>query len=321
MLPFVFYLNKKDNLPFYSAGKELHTVEYDRGWVEYLLETSDLYFIRLTTELIQQYNYIATLWIETAWIDQIPKHLSVIKQLSNTRLDTPFSLPLFADWRKGPIFTCGSNRFTAEILCGTGPNQIPVFFQTEKGKRPPELSQAIAITSTEQAESIAQMQDIDYRLAFDRNVNPSVMNSVLRNSVYEADAEYKTFEEDGKVIVNFWNKFIQDKKINITVTCNENSKKYIKFNPHIWNVNFVFKQMAGFSFGEILSKFNQPDNQYLNLYVYDLCEEFNLAYLLPWTTTNSVWYHSVNKKINLFDTSRGAATACWPIVPMGNFVK
>jgi len=321
MLPLVFYLSKPDNLPFYKTGKELHTVEYDRGWIEYLLQTSDLYFVKMTESLIKKYQHVAMHWIESTWLNQNQKHLALLKQLSNTRLEQPFDLPLFTDWRRGEIFTCGNTRFTAEILCGTLADQIPLFIQTEKGSTPEQLVDAQRITSTAQAEEVSGIQNIDYRLTFESCAQPVVITSVLRNSVYETDSDYSTFEENGQFIVNFWQKFMHDGRINITVTCNESSVKFINFNPDIWNVNFVFEKMSGFSFGEILSKFNRPDNQNLNLYVYEPAHPFNLSYLLPWTTTNSVWYHTLNKKIHLFDTSRGAATACWPIVAMGNFVK
>jgi hypothetical protein len=321
MLPSVYYLSNSDRSPIYGAGKELHTIEYNRGWVEYLLQTSDLYFVKMTDSLIKKYQPVATRWIELAWHNQNQKHLALLKQLANVRLEQPFNLPLFTDWRQGEIFTCGNTRFTAEIICGTCANQIPLFVQTKKGVVPDQSVDMECITSTLQAETLSNIQNTDYKLSFAQSAQPVVINSILKNSVYETDPDYSTFEENGHFIMDFWKKFIHDGRINITVTCNKNSVQFIKFNPDIWNVNFVFKEMSGFSFGEILSKFNRPDNQDLNLYVYDPLTLFDLAYLLPWTTSNSVWYHTVNKKIHLFDTSRGSATACWPIVPMGNFVN
>jgi hypothetical protein len=320
-LPKVFYLSKKDNLPNYYAGKELHTVEYDRGWIEYLLQTSDVYFLKLNNRLRADYHPTAKLWLETAWFNQDCKHLSLMNQLINIRLEQPFDLPLFTDWRNGRVFSCGNSRFTAEILCGTEPEQIPVFFQVAPGHRPKELETAIPVTSTRQAEQLSNIVDTEYRLAFDQSSQPVVISSILRNTIYEADSNYSTFEENGQFILNFWKKFVSDGRINITVTSNSVSQKLVHFNTAIWNVNFIQADMEGFSFGEILDKFNQPNDGRLNLYVYDITEPFDLCYLLPWTTTNRVWCHTLNKKVNLFDTTRGAATACWPIVAMGNFVK
>lgn len=321
-LPFVYYLNKKNNPPHYYAGKELHTVEYDRGWVEYLTQSCDLYFTKLNQDLLDRYRYNAVSYIETLWDQQKNKHYSLLNQLANTRIEKPFDLPLFADWRQGSNFTCGSTRFTAEILCGTPSDQIPVFFQTNKGQRPVELDSAIPVLSTAQAEELSGISDCEYRLTFAQSRTPTVMATVLRNTIYEADSDYSTFEENGVFISNFWKKFTQDGKINLVITCHKNTKDLIEFSPHMWNVQFELKEMHGFSFGEVLAKFNQPNpDSQLNLFVYDIKNTFNLAYLLPWVTTNSVWYHTLNKKINLFDTTRGSATACWPIVSMGNFVQ
>jgi len=321
-LPFVFYLNKKDNPPHYHAGKELHTVEYDRGWVEHLLQSCDLYFTRLNQTLLERYRHNAVSYIETLWREQKNKHYSLLNQLANTRIEKPFDLPLFADWRQGINFTCGSSRFTAEILCGTTADQVPVFFQTHKGQRPAELDSAITVLSTAQAEDISGISNCEYRLNFNQSRTPNVISTIVRNTIYETDSDYSTFEENGIFISNFWKKFASDGKINLVITCNQTTKDLIEFNSNMWNVQFEIKEMHGFSFGEVLAAFSQPnvDNR-LNLFVYDIKNSFNLAYLLPWVNVNSVWYHTLNKKVNLFDTTRGPATACWPIVSMGNFVE
>lgn len=322
VLPRVTYLSKRDNPPHYYAGKELHTVEFDRGWVEYLLETSDLYFARLDHELMTRYHYNATAYIQNIWQNKSLKHFSLLNQLANIRMQKPFDLPLFADLRSGYNFSCGSSRFTAEILCGTETGQIPVFFQTNKGDRPSQLGSAVAITSTQQAEEISSIDQYEFRMSMSRSKTPTVIGTVLRNTIYEADPDYSTFTEHGKFIVDFWEKFTHDGLINITITCNQNVIPLIKYNENLWNVKFNFGEMHGFSFSEILGKFNEPNpNNELNLFVYDIAQPFSLEYLMPWTTTNSVWYHTLNKKINLFDTTRGPATSCWPIVAMGNFVK
>lgn len=322
VLPRVTYLSKKDNPPNYYAGKELHTVEFDRGWVEYLLETSDLYFVRLDDGLLDQFRHNAWDYIQNIWQDQSVKHFSLLNQLANIRIKQPFDLPLFVDLRAGPVFTCGCTRFVAEILCGSQADQIPVFFQTAKGVRPPELETAIAVTTTHQAEEISGMDQCEFIMNMSQSLTPTVIGTVLRNTIYEADSDYSTFEEQGHFIVNFWKKFTHDNRINLTITCNPNVRSLIHYHENFWNVKFNFSDIHGFSFSEILGKFNEPNpNNELNLFVYDITQPFNLEYLLPWTTTNSVWYHTLNKKINLFDTTRGAATSCWPIVCMGNFVK
>jgi hypothetical protein len=322
LLPRVTYLSKNSNQPFYSSEKELHIVEYDRGWVEYLLQESDIYFVRLDQALLDFYHCQAIDWIETAWRDQNPRYFSLLNKLCHHRMEKPFDLPLFADWKQGPVLSCGNTRFTAEIVCGASPNSVPVFVQVPKGTpTPAALSQATAITSTAQAETLAGMEQVEYKLNFSQTDQPVVITSILRNTVFEADSGYSTFEDDGNFILEFWKKFTRNGRINITVSCNPETQRHVDFNPDIWNVKFNFMPMLGFSFGEILAKFGKPDNDELNLYIYDIEKSFNLCYLLPWANINSVWYHTQNKKINLFETTRGGATACWPIVMMGNFVK
>lgn len=320
--PRVFYLNKQDNLPFYCAGKELHTVEYNRGWVEYLSQSSDIYFTYLNQNLFQKFHQNPTQWIAAAWADQNLGHLSLLKQLCNTRLEKKFDLPLFADYNNEcTTITCGNTRFTAEVLCGTEPDQIPVFFQTVKNHHFSELDQAFRITSTEQAEILVGIDKLDYKISFLQSDQPCVINSVLRNTIYDSNSEYETFASDGQFIVDFWNKYVIDDKINLTITCDPDTVKFVEFDPKIWNVKYNLQKMHGFSFSDILNEFHHSTTNGLNLYVYDIKNKFNLLYLLPWTSSNSVWYHTLNQKVNLFDTSRGPATACWPIVSMGNFVK
>jgi len=325
-IPSVLYLNKKDKLPYYQGGKELHIIEYDRGWVEYLLPTSDLYFCKLDQLHLKHFGSNANSANRFAWelivTDEDPargKHqLAVVRHLVDVRSKQPFDLPLFVDWNIPSQFSCGNNRFTAEMLCGTGANVIPAFFLTEKGQQPKELEHATPIYSTQQAEQISNIEHIDYRLSLSQELRPRVTSTCLREARYE-DQNY--FDDDGQLIADFWKRFLTNNKIAVQITCNENVKDLINFNETFWEVDFNFAPMLGFNFGEILAQFNKPNYRGLNLYVYDIQEPFNLSYLWPFGYEHNAWYHTLNKKIQLFDTTRGPSSACWPIVAMPDFVK
>lgn len=319
--PTVYYLHKNDNLLNYTEGKELHTIEYDRGWVEYLLDTSDIYFQpRLTETQYQNFLLEASLFIKTYYTSKDYNIMSLLKHLATERMEHPFSLPLFTDTRQGNIFSCGTTRFTANVLCGSGLEDMPVVFQTEKNAGPPSTI-AQKITNTDQLHELANLAQYNFTLMFTQGANPKVMGSVLRNTIYEKDSAKDPFNENGKFIFDFWSKFTHNGLINVTVSCNEETQKLISFDPEIWNVTWTELEHNGFGFGQILGKFGEANTPNLNLYVYNISTPFPLEYLLPWGHSNHVWFHTLNKQVHLFDTTRGPATACWPIVAMGNFVK
>lgn len=320
-LPKVFYLHKHDNLPCYSAGKELHTVEYHRGWVEYLLDTCDIYFQPgLTKKQYQNFLSTVTVSIKDYYHNKDYRIMSFLKQLALERMEHPFSLPLFADVRHGSIITCGSSRFAACVLNGIDPSDIPMVFQTNKNNaKPSELAQYI--NSTNQLHSLSGIEKFDFILDFSRTSQPTVTSSVLRNTVHESDPNRDTFKEHGEFIFKFWENFTCNGLIDLTISCNDTTRKLIKFDPEIWNITWRQLDHNGFGFGEILEKFAEKKTSGLNLYVYNISGPLHLEYLLPWGDSNSVWFHTLNKQVHLFETTRGAATACWPIKVMGNFVK
>lgn len=325
LFPWVRYRNKKHNLPHYQTEKELITIEYDRGWVEHALQTSDIYFYRMDQAMLNERRTMASVLLRECWTGVLEQErgspgqaqIALIKHLTDIRSQKPFDMPLFVDWSEKERFTCGTNRFAAEMLCGTGADMIPVFFFTEKGPRPEELSRATAINSTHQAELISGMHKVDYHLGFSQKARPLVVNTVI-NDKY---TDVRNFDEEGVPIFEFWEKFKSEGKINLRIHCNQQIKELIRFNTDVWQVDFEFAPMLGFSFGEILAQFNKPNYRGLNLYVYDITEPLYLTYLLPFGHANNVWYHTLNKKIQLVDLTRGPASACWPIVAMTDFVK
>jgi hypothetical protein len=320
--PKIFYLQKLDNPPLYNAGKELHTVEYHRGWIEYLNETSDVYYSSGLTE--QQYRLflpVALDWILKQYRNKDYKSLGLLKQLLSERLEQPFAMPMMSDLRIGNRFSCGTTRFTASVLCGVDPAEIPVVFQVNKNQTDSRLGSAQLVSSTAQINQLADLEDKEFTLSFSQDSNPVVLSSTLRNSVYEEFPTLDTFKDYGNNILNFWNRYTTDNRINIVISCDNATKSLIKFSEDIWNAEFCNLEHTGFGFGQILEKFGKPGPGQLNLYVYNIEEEFNLEYLIPWTHPNNVWFHTLNKKVHLFDTTRGPNSACWPIVAIGNFVK
>jgi hypothetical protein len=318
----VYYLQKLDNPPHYYSGQELHTIEYNRGWVEYLLDTSDVYYSAgLTREQYQKFLPVAVDFIINYYTHGDYRIISLLKHLAQSRLTAPFELPLFSDLRQGQSFSCGSTRFTASVLCGVDPEQIPVIFQTEKNIADHRVGQAIPVTSTAQLNQLADLAHKEFSLSFSQESHPQVLSSILRNTIHEGDPERNTFQEDGIDIFKFWQRYQENGRIKLTVSCSPHTRSLISFDPLVWDVTFVDYQHQGFNFGEILSKFGEKGPGQLNLYVYNITESFHLEYLIPWTNSNTVWYHTLNKKVHLFDTSRGSSSACWPIVAIGNFVK
>lgn len=317
----IYYLNKVDNSPLYTKSKELHKIEFARGWVEYLLETSDIYFQFGLTEPQYQHFLPAVLdKIKSFYLDQDVKLMSLLRHLVIERMDHKFSLPLFVDHRQGNIITCGNLRFSANVLAGVLPSEMPTVIQTEKNSlQPSELSHLI--TGTDQLDELSGIDQYEFLLDFSQGSHPVVLSSVLTNSIYYKDPTSESFSSDGLKIFEFWNKFTQDGLINLTVSCNVATRDLIKFDPKIWNVTYSQLEHNGFGFGQILEKFAEQKTPGLNLYVYNISEPLYLEYLLPWGHSNIVWSHTLNKQVHLFETTRGAATACWPIQAMGNFVK
>jgi hypothetical protein len=320
--PLVRYLQKLDNPPFYNAGKELITVEYDRGWIEYLSDTSDVYYTHgLTYQQYQMFLPVVPHYLSAAYHLREHSKIGLIKKLTKERLEYPFSMPLFADLRIGYVFSCGSSRFTALVLCGIEPEEIPVVFQADKNQKDSRVGNAQLMSSTDQIDQVANLHDKQFILTFTKTLLPAVEGSVLRNSIYESPNVLEVFDEDGKCAFDFWDKFTTNDRININIKCSNSTKSLIKFNEDIWNVTFSELENHSFAFGEILAKFGLKEPGQLNLFVYDITDEFHLEYLIPWTHPNNVWYHTLNKKVHLVDTTRGPNSATWPIVAMGNFVK
>ena len=320
--PKVFYIQKLDNPPLYNAGKELCTVEYDRGWVEYLNETSDIYY----SPGLSQFHYQSILpsavrYIKDFYQTQSTSNLGLLYRLLAERLEHPFAIPIiiYSDFNLFNI-TCGTVRFTALVLCGVDPASIPAIFQVEKNQTITDLNQTHLISSTAHINQVAELENKELIISFSSTPIPRILNTTLRNTMYDS-ANANTFDMDGNGIINFWKQFTTDNRINIVVSSDASIRKLIKFSENIWNVKFQPLEPDAHSLAKMFEKFNDPENKQLNLYVSDITEEFNLEYLIPWTTPKSVWYHTLNKKIHLFSTLKGPNSAQWPIVAMGNFVK
>jgi len=319
----VYYLQKLDNPPYYNAGQELHTIEYHRGWVEYLNTTSNIYYANgLQSELYQQLINYAVEKLTRSYLLKDSAVLGLIHQLSLVRLEQPFELPM-SIWIHStgcPEIACGATRFTASVICGVDPATMPVIFQVNKNQDSDMLNYAQLITNTAEINCVAGLKDKEFTMAFTQTAVPHIMNMALRNTPYDIQAQSNIFEMTGNYIIDFWNQFVTNGKINLIVSCSDSTRQLIKFSKDIWNVEFCELDHKSFGFGKILKRFGETSNGQLNLFVYDIAKEFNLEYLIPWTHPKNVWYHTKNKKVHLFTTAKGPASATWPIVPMGNFV-
>ncbi len=196
--PLVRYIQKTDNLPSYRSGRELHITEFDRGWVEYLNESCDVYYTKGIPSSIYdawKHEYVANFMMSRLFgtddhaIHTIGLYQRLAKELFN---DGNFIMPLFADMRnhQSPL-TCGISRFIASVISGLPANEIKLVYQVEKNS-PNPIPSGTKLTSTNQASTMCELDDESFFLNFNSNAN--VVSSVLRNSIYDSNSlEEKTY--------------------------------------------------------------------------------------------------------------------------------
>lgn len=319
----VHYLNKKDT-EHYRAGKELHIVYHDRGWVEYLLEHVDLYWIPGMSRAMADHLKFACLeHIQTQWRQQDENALGLIQNLIFLRDQQSFDLPLFV-WQ-GPdetLTTCGKTRLFAEFFCRNDFSQMGFFLQTKKNFFPDFADNAVRINSTSQAESLAKIGHLDHRIAIEyQNQIPVVVSTVLRNSQYDNATDGQGFRKIGSEIIKFWKRFTQDQKINITIHCSIGQQQLVNYNQNIWNISWIENNIPVYQFSEVMSHFYQPSDNQLHLILNPTDQCLMLDWLLFVVDLDHVWYYTKNKRLHLYETSQGPQSARWPIVAIPNLVQ
>lgn len=322
----IFYLSKPDNLPYYQAGKELHVVRDDIGWVEFLTQVMDLdiFWIEgISEQTFSQIKNVALGHCARYFHSQDFVSLGLLKNLVDHKKENNFDLPLFARLSEGSIqVTCGLSRLFALAACQTKAKDIKFFLQTTKKSKFNNVINQQVVSTTKQAEQLSGIEKINHILTLDPAPPHYVLSSVIRESIYNKNTEEQyIFADQGRSTMDFWSKFISDGRINIDIHCNESELPLIRFNSNIWRVNYHVKDMGIFLYADILDKFHRQEDDKLHLNVYNITEPLEFEYMLPLVNKNNSWYHTQNKKVHLYETTQTSNGSEQPIVPWPNFVK
>lgn len=324
-MPRIFYLNKPENLPDYKQGKELHLVHTDIGWVEYLSQDHDIYWVEgISKELYTSLHQQSLDQSKNHFHNQDFVSLGLLKNLVEYKLENEFKLPIFTGtFANNSIkVTCGLSRFFAMAVCQVDSKDIKFFLQANKNFRPTELLNYRLVTSTQQAENLSGMGSINHILSMMPTHPYHITSSVIRDSVYNKNYnEQYIFLDHGRSAMEFWEKFMSGGLIDIDIHCDNVSSSLIQFDPKIWRVNYHIAPMGNFLYSDILHKFELQEDNKLHLNLYRITEPLILDYILPLVSKDSSWYHTQNKKIHLYETTQTNNGASRPIVTWPSFVK
>jgi hypothetical protein len=322
------YLKKFDHPPMIKRGRELITIDYNTGWVEHMSTYCDLHYTAgISDQLIELFKrYHLDSQLTNYNQNRKIISLGLVRNLVDIRREEPFILPLFGSFIGvgTPNLTCGATRFAATILAGHDPGQTPCIWQLPKGETREILGSTTLITSTLHAEELCNLEQVQYTLGFEYNNGQyKVSSSVLRHTVYDHSDRNKNFASSGENIVKFWDQHrnVETNKIKIIVACNPQDRKFVLYSPEDWDVTFVDLECPNFSYTNVLTEFANSTDPHLRLEVRDVTEKFLLEYLVPLTDASKVWFHTLDKKLNLVDTTKGAAGADCTVAIWGNLVK
>jgi hypothetical protein len=328
--PTVYWHKKFDHPPLIKAGRELITIDYSTGWIEYLSKTQDIYYSPgLTQSQVKKFiNQYVNPRLQSYALSTDFTNIGFLKTLVDIRLHEPFILPIFGKIKSDLYeeLTCGVSRFAATVLSGKSDQPLPVIWQVDRAAKFSPPSDWQLITDTVFLEKIASLVDVEYRIGFDHSTDmPYVINSIIRNTEYDLTNNNKTidFDKEGQDTFAFWERYRNNKtgKIDITIACTEAEQKFIKYSDQFWTVTYQIDSVPSFSFSKILEEFGNANDAKLRLDVRGVTESFCLERLTSLVHKNTVWYHTQDKKLCLIDTGRGPASACWPIKVWGNLVK
>ena len=325
--PKVHYLKKFDN-GIIKRGRELTTVDYNTGWVEHMSTYCDVYY---TAGMSDQLIELCRKWHLDSQLINYNRNreiitLGLVRRLVDIRREEPFILPLFGSFIGAgtPNLTCGATRFAATILAGHDPSQTPCIWQLPKGETREILGPTTLVTSTLHAEELCNLEQVQYSLEFEyNNGQHKVISNGLRGTAYDYFAYNTSFVNSGESIVKFWDRHrnAETNKIKITVACNPHVRKFVLYSSEDWDVTFIDLEIPNFSYTNVLTEFANSTDPHLRLEVRDVTEKFQLEYLVPLTDATKVWFHTLDKKLNLVDTTKGPAGADCTVEIWGNLVK
>jgi hypothetical protein len=330
--PTIRYLKKFDHPPVIKRGRELTTIDYNTGWVEYMSTYCDVHYTAgISNPLIELLRRKLS---DVRLIEYNQQRettlLGFIKNLVDIRREVPFTMPFFGSCLNAgtPFLNCGVSRFMATLLAGQDLKTTPCIWQLPKGETREILGTTTLVTSTLHAEELCNLEQVEYVLGFDyNNGKPIIINSILRDTVYDintyGESTNAKFINAGEDIMKFWDRHrnSETNKVKITVACDTVSRRLVEFCPDNWDVTFIDLETPDFSFAHVLAGFADSVKPSLTLELRGATERFLLEYLVPLVDKTKVWFHTQDKKLNLIDTTKGPDSATWPIAVWGNLVK
>jgi len=310
----IFY-TKNNNDPLNG----LHIVNPNFGWVEYLQQHNQTIFYArgITKQLFQYWQSLVNSQISKNFHKRDSPFFGLLKNLVQVRMNTNFSMPLFSTGG-APVLTCGNTRFIAHTICNSPPDQISVIFQLKSNEQLPAGINAEQVQSTEHFNLLAGLTDTDYTIDFFTNGEPKVSRSVIHQLDYQPDG-ISNLTNIGNSIFDFWQRFTQENRINITVSCADPTQ--LTYDSNIWNVEVVRLPEHVFGYGAIMKQFQEPRDKKLHLWI-DRDFHLTLEHLLVWPNNRgSCWWHTQDKNLHLFETTAGPESVHRTISIIGNIVK
>ncbi len=287
-------------------GPEFQKISQSQGWVEYLNALGQVYYF---PQLDQHYyesrrenlaNNMSAYIVNQSETD----YLGWIYHLAQQRLLDKFVLPIFGsvDSDLKTHIQCGNSRIDACIMCGIGPEHIPVITFCES--RMHIGASATRLQSTHQFNNIFELDNIDYQISFEESDSSKIMflNSILRHTIYEGSPQTTTHYSGSTFdCMSFWRKFqTGDSKFEIQIHCTQQTRSHI-VQSNMFKIEYVDKNANEweFSYGMMLGAFNvqsRNTNPKLQLWLYDITEPVNLELLVPWMSSRHNFYKTQNKK-------------------------
>jgi hypothetical protein len=297
----------------------LHIVNLNFGWVEYLQQHGQTIFYAsgITNGLNQQWQQQVKQSLSNNFHTRNSPFFGLLKKLVQTRTNTNFSMPLFATGNNS-VLTCGSTRFIAHSICHSPVDQIATVFQLKSGERLPSGVDAVQIQSTDHFNSLAGLNDTNYTIEFSTSGEPLVSTSLIHQLDYQL-AGQSNLINFGNSIFDFWQRFVQDNRIKITVSCAD--PKQISYDPEIWDPEILYLPENIFGYGAIMKKFQESNDEKLHLWINGNFH-LTLEHLLVWPDNRgSCWWHTQDKNLHLFETTAGPQSVHRSISIIGNIVK
>lgn len=291
-----------------TKGPEFQMISRSQGWVEYLNTLGQVYYL---PQLSQEYYnsrrqiLISSMPSYTANINAVD-YLGWIQHLAQQRLLDKFVLPVFGSINTDTMLhvQCGNSRIDANIMCGLGPEEIPMiaFSSSRMHIAPP----AERLQSTQQFNDIFKLDNIDYKLVFDSPDSAKItfLNSILRYTTYEDSFETTTrYSVDTFDCMSFWKKFqSKDSQFKIQIHCTPETRSHVVAS-NLFKVEYIDKKASEWeiSYGMMLGAFNKEFRNAksiptLELWLYDVTEPVNLELLVPWMSSQHNFYKTQNDK-------------------------